>query len=110
MGVQESMHLIHGEQPEHNHGEGVGPERIEPQRRDEQRFDQPVRQQIQGCEMFSAVGEVLRRLIQVPGNEFVAIEGKIGFEELERDPIQLGGLDGPKDDAADGLENAVDAF
>jgi hypothetical protein len=40
----------------------------------------------------------------------VAVEGKIGLEELERDPIQLGGLDGPKHDAADGLENAVDAF
>ena len=110
MGVHESMHLIHGEESEHNHRKGISPERVEPQRRDEQRLDQPERQQIQRCEVLSSVREVLRRLIQVPGNDFVAVEGKIGFEEFERDPIQLGGLDRPQDDAANSLKNTIDPF
>ena len=102
------MNLIDGKKSKYEHGEGIGPQRVKPQRRDEQRFDEAVGEQIQRCEVLASVSEVLSGSIKMHGDEFVAIEGEIDFEKFQRDPIQFGRLDRPKHDAADGLQNAID--
>jgi hypothetical protein len=69
-----------------------------------------VGQQIERREVLTSVSEVFGGAVQMSGDELMAIEGKVDLKKSERDAVQVGGLDRPKHDAADGFENAVDAF
>jgi len=60
--------------------------------------------------MFTPVREVLRRSIKMRGDELVTVEREIDLKKFQRDLVQIGRLDRPQDDAANSLENAVDAF
>jgi len=110
MRVEESVNLKDGKEAEYHDRQGVGPQRVEPESRHQKRFDEPVGQQIERREVLASVSEVFGGPVQMRGYEFMAIEGEVDLKKFERDAVQVGGLNRPQHDAADGFENAVDPF
>lgn len=110
MGVHEAMHLIDAENTEDTYCGGIGPKRVEPQRSNQDGFDEPVRQQIDRSEMLAAVGEMLGGAIEMSDDEFVPVKRQIQFQEFQRNMTQSRWLYEPKNGAADRFQDAVDAF
>ena len=59
MGV--SVHLVDNEEDEKDDRGRIGPEPPPPERQDQSYLDDPVGEQVSGCEHFGAHGEVLGR-------------------------------------------------
>ena len=89
MGVEKSVNLESAKQSKDYDREGIGPERVEPECRNEQGFDQTVCEKIERREVFAAVGKVFRGAIEMHGDELVAIERQIDFEKFKSDPVQI---------------------
>ena len=95
MGVQKSVNLKGAKKSKDDDREGVGPERVEPECRNEQGFDETVREKIERREVFASVGKVFRGPIEMHGDELVAIERQIDFEKFQSDPVQIERLNRP---------------
>jgi len=109
MGVSEAEKLIGAEEAEHNHGGGVGPERIEPKGGDKESLNQAMHDEINGGEVPSA-GEVLCGPEKVNGEEFVPIKRQVVLEEEQRDVVQRRRTHEPQDHPARSFEQAINSF
>lgn len=87
MRVSEAVKLVGAEKAEHDHGGGVGPQRIEPKGDDKESFDQTMRDEIDGGEVPCA-GEMLCGLKKMNCEEFVPIKRQVMLEEEPRDVVQ----------------------
>jgi hypothetical protein len=106
----EAERLVNREAAEDKNHEGIGPEFAKPERNDQDKLGDSVREKKNAREEFAFAGKIVSRGDKLAGEEIGAIVNGIVMAEDADGVVGVSRSDEPSQDSTEGFEESVEGF